>query len=130
MSKQDVSAILGQKLLEGWTMLEEACDDCNVPLMRNREGEVICFSCNAHFIKNQDGLYIKEVLQEQMPSVETVPTPHTGSYPSIESNLMDFVSVRTKRLLEESEADDTVLERKLQIIQSAISCLKEIHNLY
>ena len=42
---------------KGWTMLEEACDDCNVPLMRNREGEVICFSCNAHFIKNQDGLY-------------------------------------------------------------------------
>lgn len=38
-------------------MLEEACDDCNVPLMRNRDGEVICFSCNAHFIKNQDGLY-------------------------------------------------------------------------
>ena len=65
-----------------------------------------------------------------MPTVETLPTSQTSSYPSIESNLVDFVSVRTKRLLEESEADDTVLERKLQIIQSAIDCLKEIHNLY
>lgn len=49
---------------------------------------------------------------------------------SIEANLMSFVEARTKRLLEESEADDSVLERKLQVIHQAIDCLKEVHNLY
>lgn len=53
-----------------------------------------------------------------------------GSMSSIEANLMGFVEARTKRLLEESEADDSVLERKLQVIHQAIDCLKEIHSLY
>lgn len=38
-------------------MLEPACDACNVPLMRSRQGEVICVSCNSHFVKDDDGFY-------------------------------------------------------------------------
>lgn len=28
---------MGTLLLQGWAMLEECCDECNVPLMRSRD---------------------------------------------------------------------------------------------
>ena len=38
---------LGVLLLQGWTMLEECCDDCNVPLMRSRDKkQELCVQCN------------------------------------------------------------------------------------
>lgn len=38
-SSDDVSKKMGAKLLQGWAMLEKACADCNVPLMRSKKGE-------------------------------------------------------------------------------------------
>eukprot|EP00238_Polyblepharides_amylifera_P006016 CAMPEP_0196600570 /NCGR_PEP_ID=MMETSP1081-20130531/95457_1 /TAXON_ID=36882 /ORGANISM="Pyramimonas amylifera, Strain CCMP720" /LENGTH=148 /DNA_ID=CAMNT_0041926413 /DNA_START=109 /DNA_END=552 /DNA_ORIENTATION=- len=43
---------LSQKLLEGWTLLQESCPNatCNVPLVRNKEKEkVYCVSCRQFF---------------------------------------------------------------------------------
>eukprot|EP00178_Gracilaria_changii_P019282 TRINITY_DN559_c0_g1_i3.p6 TRINITY_DN559_c0_g1~~TRINITY_DN559_c0_g1_i3.p6 ORF type:complete len:305 (+),score=71.51 TRINITY_DN559_c0_g1_i3:4062-4976(+) len=41
-----VSTALGDKLLEGWTMLSSACSTCGTPLMRDpRNGNVLCVVC-------------------------------------------------------------------------------------
>eukprot|EP00002_Diphylleia_rotans_P016223 TRINITY_DN3154_c0_g1_i3.p1 TRINITY_DN3154_c0_g1~~TRINITY_DN3154_c0_g1_i3.p1 ORF type:complete len:170 (+),score=33.28 TRINITY_DN3154_c0_g1_i3:133-642(+) len=42
------SAAIAKKLLEGWTLLNDCCPkpDCTVPLVRNRNGQLFCVSCN------------------------------------------------------------------------------------
>ncbi len=34
--EEGASGKMGELLLKGWTMLGSSCDDCNVPLMRNK----------------------------------------------------------------------------------------------
>jgi len=36
---------MGELLLQGWTMLEDACMECLFTLMRSRKGEVVCVCC-------------------------------------------------------------------------------------
>ncbi|KAJ3381385.1 hypothetical protein HDU92_005349 [Lobulomyces angularis] len=43
--RKEISDSLGDLLLKGWKMLNEACEICLVPLMEDREGKVICVSC-------------------------------------------------------------------------------------
>lgn len=46
MTQEDVSARIGAKLLEGWTMLADTCKGCNsVPLMRDKQGKQHCLLC-------------------------------------------------------------------------------------
>lgn len=52
----EISKIIGSKLIQGWAMLEESCQgtlplniDCNVPLMRNKAGDKICFGCDKNY---------------------------------------------------------------------------------
>lgn len=40
----DVSAKLGQYMLQGWTLLDRYCDDCNCPLV-GKQGELLCVAC-------------------------------------------------------------------------------------
>lgn len=39
------SAAVGDKLLQGWTMLEETCGNCTLPLLRDVGGRVVCVAC-------------------------------------------------------------------------------------
>ena len=44
---------MGQLLLKGWTMLEECCDECSVPLMRSRDKKVeYCVQCKRNLLDN------------------------------------------------------------------------------
>ncbi|RKP07566.1 hypothetical protein THASP1DRAFT_30617 [Thamnocephalis sphaerospora] len=59
----EVSQLLGEKMLQGWALLEEACVAPNcigVPLMRNHEQQTVCISCGARYLTeaqaNQMGL--------------------------------------------------------------------------
>jgi uncharacterized Zn finger protein (UPF0148 family) len=54
--RDDASARLGEKLLQGWTMLASHCpsDDCFTPLMRNREGKMFCVGCNQFVITEEE----------------------------------------------------------------------------
>eukprot|EP00624_Nannochloropsis_granulata_P003944 evm.model.NODE_29824_length_19217_cov_25.223761.1 len=45
VQKKDVSAEIGQRLLQGWALLAEACVECAIPLMRDREGKNRCLGC-------------------------------------------------------------------------------------
>jgi len=52
--RQKVSDKIGQKLLQGWVLLQESCPSCHVPLMRNREDKMFCLSCDLEVIKSKD----------------------------------------------------------------------------
>jgi len=41
----DVSAVIGQKLLQGWALLAGGCEGCGNPLMRDLQGEERCLAC-------------------------------------------------------------------------------------
>lgn len=44
----EISNRLGERLLQGWTMLSEACDRCEkIPLMRDRSGKQHCLLCES-----------------------------------------------------------------------------------
>jgi uncharacterized Zn finger protein (UPF0148 family) len=35
-SRNDTSKLMGEKMLQGWAMLAQSCEDCLVPLMRDK----------------------------------------------------------------------------------------------
>ncbi|KAG0305718.1 hypothetical protein BGZ98_003699 [Dissophora globulifera] len=46
MDTDKVSAAMSNYMLQGWTMLNDGCPDCETPLMRNREAtSQICVNC-------------------------------------------------------------------------------------
>ena len=52
-----VSKKLGERMMEGWTLLGQTCTDSgcrNTPLMRDRRGFMICVSCNVEYIESDD----------------------------------------------------------------------------
>lgn len=40
-----MSAAVGEKLLQGWTMLERMCGECHLPFLRDVNDRVICVGC-------------------------------------------------------------------------------------
>lgn len=46
---------ISQLLLQGWTMLADVCprEGCNMPLMRSRQGRVLCCSCRANIERHE-----------------------------------------------------------------------------
>lgn len=45
-TSDQVSAMMGKMLLQGWTMLNDTCNDCSItPLMRSKKGEHVCVRC-------------------------------------------------------------------------------------
>merc|ERR1719160_874048 len=49
-ARDAASAAIGQKLLSGWTLLDEACGRCTVgvPLMRDTNQRKFCVACDAY----------------------------------------------------------------------------------
>lgn len=41
-----LSTAIGDKLLQGWTMMNESCEDCNLPLLRDLRGRMLCVGCD------------------------------------------------------------------------------------
>ncbi|KAI9914542.1 hypothetical protein PsorP6_008399 [Peronosclerospora sorghi] len=47
---------LGEKLLQGWTMLDSSCpvNDCYTPLMRDKQGKIFCVRCDQLVVAEAD----------------------------------------------------------------------------
>merc|ERR1712137_96993 len=72
----DPSSKLGEKLLQGWTMLEDACPRCNIPLMRKpKSKDMLCVGCGAQVVESMDQIPSNSNPQNQSPPtpVQTVP---------------------------------------------------------
>jgi len=54
--KVDVSGLLAEKMLQGWTLLERSCPRCNVPLMKESRHvkEMLCVQCGCRVMHEQD----------------------------------------------------------------------------
>jgi uncharacterized Zn finger protein (UPF0148 family) len=45
---------MGDKLIYGWSMMEQSCLNCNVPLMKSKQGNLICCSCDKDYSIKQN----------------------------------------------------------------------------
>jgi uncharacterized Zn finger protein (UPF0148 family) len=67
------SQTLGDLLLQGWTMLNDACDSCNIPLMQNPyKTETLCVKCNRDFQK--EGGLAGAVVEDEVMDIAPMPT--------------------------------------------------------
>lgn len=41
----DIANRLSGKLLQGWCMLDKSCDNCNTPIMRDKQKKEYCCGC-------------------------------------------------------------------------------------
>ncbi|KAF9362024.1 hypothetical protein BGX26_006541 [Mortierella sp. AD094] len=73
------SQLMGQKMLQGWAMLQESCPNpgCNgVPLMRSREKKDYCVVCEKYYLREQDLDHGKYTIITPPPAV---PATHAQS---------------------------------------------------
>ena len=67
-----VPKLLGEKLMQGWMMLDECCLFCgDVPLMKSRKDELLCVGCNSNQKPEQ-----VQVIEPQSEEVVTMSTAH------------------------------------------------------
>jgi len=64
----EMSKKMGEYLLKGWAMLEEACEDCLFPYMRSKSGEIVCVGCGPVNQKKQEPTPQKPVVSETITS--------------------------------------------------------------
>ncbi|KAJ1336870.1 hypothetical protein BSLG_006634 [Batrachochytrium salamandrivorans] len=60
---EKASQLIGQKMLQGWTMMQDACPNClEIPLVRNRQKQYMCVICGrtASSISGLKGLPIEQ----------------------------------------------------------------------
>jgi uncharacterized Zn finger protein (UPF0148 family) len=64
MSSDQVTKDIGEKLLQGWTLLGDICPTgCHTPLMRSRDkSQLFCCSCGTDFLK--------QTIRQETPVVE------------------------------------------------------------
>lgn len=65
----ELSKKMGEKLLQGWAMLEDSCFDCMFPLMRSRKGETVCVGCGPVGQKKEES---PQKVISQEPEVQKV----------------------------------------------------------
>ncbi|KAG7387495.1 hypothetical protein PHYPSEUDO_014017 [Phytophthora pseudosyringae] len=55
-SRDEASKLLGEKMLQGWTMLGTSCpvEDCYTPLMRNKQGKMFCVRCDQFIVTEEE----------------------------------------------------------------------------
>ncbi|KAL4144415.1 hypothetical protein PRNP1_013548 [Phytophthora ramorum] len=55
-SRDEASKLLGEKMLQGWTMLGASCpvEDCYTPLMRNKQGKMFCVRCEQYVVTEEE----------------------------------------------------------------------------
>ncbi|KAK1945195.1 Sjoegren syndrome/scleroderma autoantigen 1 [Phytophthora citrophthora] len=55
-SRDEASKLLGEKMLQGWTMLGASCpvEDCYTPLMRNKQGKMFCVRCDQFVVSEEE----------------------------------------------------------------------------
>jgi len=64
----EMSKKMGEYLLKGWAMLEEACEDCLFPYMRSKAGEIVCVGCGPVNQKKKEPAPQKPVVSETITS--------------------------------------------------------------
>ena len=69
----ELSSKLAQKLLKGYTMLEECCPDCLVPLMRLKKEPAVCVGCDYQWLASTSS-------HSHHPPSSSIPPPGAIKY--------------------------------------------------
>ncbi|ETI47885.1 hypothetical protein, variant 1 [Phytophthora nicotianae] len=71
-SRDEASKLLGEKMLQGWTMLGASCpvDDCYTPLMRNKQGKMYCVRCDQFVVTEEEAKKQAEQEAEELAATE------------------------------------------------------------
>jgi uncharacterized Zn finger protein (UPF0148 family) len=48
------SALIGQRMLQGWAMLDLSCPQCYSPIMRDRQRQLWCVSCDMRVVDESE----------------------------------------------------------------------------
>lgn len=59
------SAAVGEKLLQGWTLLEESCGNCGLPLLRDVAGLVVCVVCQRNAAGQASGSDVRRATERE-----------------------------------------------------------------
>ncbi|BBN10978.1 hypothetical protein MPTK1_5g08100 [Marchantia polymorpha subsp. ruderalis] len=73
----DSSAALAEKLLQGWTLLNEHCPQCLTPLVRNRQKQVYCAVCKQWVLSEAEAA--AKALQQRVDRTEAAEQALTAS---------------------------------------------------
>jgi uncharacterized Zn finger protein (UPF0148 family) len=73
-ARDSVTKKMGDYLLKGWTMLQDSCPQCAVPLMK-KDDNTICVSCGASIIRPEEYDPSKHRIMNTSakPEIETTP---------------------------------------------------------
>ncbi|KAF1792012.1 hypothetical protein JG687_00001172 [Phytophthora cactorum] len=71
-SRDEASKLLGEKMLQGWTMLGASCpvEDCYTPLMRNKQGKMFCVRCDQFVVTEEEAKRQAEQEAEELAAAE------------------------------------------------------------
>lgn len=70
-----ISAALGQKMLQGWAMLDAYCPVCNTPLVRSRDGRLFCVGCDMEAMRQGGRAAITGATAAPPAAAAAPPTP-------------------------------------------------------
>jgi uncharacterized Zn finger protein (UPF0148 family) len=73
--ENEASSKMGDLMLKGWCMLGSSCDDCNVPLMKSKQGDEICVVCDRNFRKDSKKAIPELIISETKPNPKIEETP-------------------------------------------------------
>jgi uncharacterized Zn finger protein (UPF0148 family) len=101
----DVSGLIGQKLLQGWAMMQECCTSCvSVPLMKSKSNELVCVACNKSSKINQYEENIETESIVRKPISGLVQTPQVEPIRDSTTNTnTDIFEIKQTILLKLSE---------------------------
>ncbi|KAI8893918.1 hypothetical protein BC833DRAFT_606836 [Globomyces pollinis-pini] len=107
-----VTALLGKKLLQGWTMLQDNCPTCSIPLMRTKTKDILCVGCEKKYILQANGS-----LDEVKSKVEP---PKSAPVPKNSVDILEPTDTEgiTKRLTAETNKFD-FKKQKMEVEQSS-----------
>ena len=136
--EQQVSNLIGEKLLQGWTMMADSCPDCRmVPLMRDREMKLHCFSCatNVNAEETKDFHPAEESMSAKTYKSKELRDETSGISTVISGSLRTSLSATLVEKLKflEQRLDSSNYPKEIQqisnAIESVLSTLKSIQKI-
>ncbi len=123
---------MAELLRSGHTMLNEACPECNNPIFRDKEGNLLCPSCNKKVVIVKNDLYLKESQKSDNSSNASEIKSDKNLFDLTELNLLDDVINEkmkwiTQRLKEELQID--INERYINFLMRLIELKVKIKDL-
>lgn len=124
MSK-DTSALIGQKLLQGWTMLADMCPNSEdpkcmgVPLMKERGTQrMLCVNCGVFYVKVQD--------PEDASSFIVVPEKNVraATKKEVETGKVEEKKKPVVEEVEEEEVEEEIVEEEEEEEKPKVCCKK------